>query len=48
MRIPIQRKVTKILERFFTPLLADRLLPNIAPQHLGNFDVEEMRGVQGL
>jgi len=46
MWVAIQRKVTKILKRFFAPLLADRLLPDIAPQHLDNFDVEEMRSVQ--
>ena len=48
MWVAIQRKVTQIHERFFAPLLADRLIPDIAPQHLGNLDVKEMRGVQGL
>jgi hypothetical protein len=48
MWVAMQRKVTKILKRFFAPPLADGLLPDITPQHLGDFDVEEMRGVQGL
>jgi hypothetical protein len=39
MWVAIQRKVPKIFERFSAPLLADRLLSNITPQHLGNFDV---------
>jgi len=38
--IAIQRKVTKILERFFPPKLANGLLPDITTQHLGYFDIE--------
>ena len=48
MRIAIQRKVTKIGKRLFAPLLAHSLFPNIASEHLGHFDVEQMRRVQRL
>ncbi len=48
MWIAMQREVAKILMRFFAPLPGNCLLPDIAPQHLGHFDIEEMRSVQGL
>jgi hypothetical protein len=48
MRIAIQREVAKVLKSFLPSLLSQSLVADIAPQHLGHFDVEEMRGVQGL
>ncbi len=47
MWIAIQREVAKILKRFFAPLPGNGLLPNIAPQRLCHFDIEEKRSVQG-
>lgn len=48
MWIAIQRKITKILKRFLTPVLANCLVSDIAPHDLGDFDIEKMRSVQGL